>query len=126
MSIPTYQIHNVLKVFSQHLVDREKPVAGNEPVSNLPLIQQLPISEGKRAAVVERVAADILKKISRYREASTEGPRGRGTAVSEWQSQDDSRRFVYSFIGPDLQKKVRTIRDDVLKALADPDRDPQE
>jgi len=66
MFVSSYQIHNVLNVYSKQLSqDRnaQKLKPGNEKTSS----DQINLStEGKRGATIERVAQDILNKISRY------------------------------------------------------------
>jgi hypothetical protein len=107
MSIPSYQIHNVLKVFSRHLVKCENESGDGENLSSRSLIRQLPISEGKRAAVVERVAEDILKKIAAFRRTPTTVK----AAPQQGRSAMDPRRFRYNTIEPDGSKVTRTMQD---------------
>lgn len=66
MYVPSYQMHNVLNVYSkqlrQNLVSEEK---GRVPVK--PLSDRIHLSpEGKRQAMIEQVSRDIIDKISRY------------------------------------------------------------
>ena len=66
MLVSSYQIHNVLNVYSKQLSqDRNarklKPDNEKQPPDQINLS-----SEGKRKAIIERVAQDILNKISRY------------------------------------------------------------
>jgi hypothetical protein len=66
MYVPSYQMHNVLNVYSKQL--RQNIVS--EDKSKLP--QKLKTDrvsltpEGKRQATIEKVSKDILDKISRY------------------------------------------------------------
>ena len=66
MLVSSYQIHNVLNAYSKQLSqDRstQKQAAG----SKKQLSDQIQIStEGKRRATIEKVAKDILRKISGY------------------------------------------------------------
>mgnify|MGYP000051843233 CR=1 FL=1 len=66
MLVSSYQIHNVLNVYSKQLSqDRSalKQAAGNKKQ----LSDQIQLStEGKRRATIEKVAKDILSKISGY------------------------------------------------------------
>ena len=66
MLVSSYQIHNVLNVYSKQLSqDRNarklKPDNEKQPPDQINLS-----TEGKRKAIIERVAQDILNKISRY------------------------------------------------------------
>ena len=67
MYVPSYQMHNVLKVYSKQLKQKmvtkpKKKVAPSKPqVSRAKLA-----TEGRRRTAIEKVSKDILKKISRY------------------------------------------------------------
>jgi hypothetical protein len=65
MYVPSYQMHNVLNVYSKQL-SRNKMV-GNEKIRfKKPLNDQIQLSpEGKRQATLEKVAEEILDKITR-------------------------------------------------------------
>lgn len=70
MEIPSYQIQNVLKVYSKQLT-QGKILARNKTVGrNQVSADNVNISaEGKRAAIIEKVAANIVDRII------SEGPR---------------------------------------------------
>ncbi len=70
MHIPSYQIQNVLKVYSKQL-SQQKFLAKNKPLgTNTNSADSVSISsKGKRQAVIEKVAANIIDKIT------MEGPR---------------------------------------------------
>lgn len=70
MEIPSYQIQNVLKVYSKQLT-QGKILARNKNVGrNQVSADNVNISaEGKRTAIIEKVAANIVDRITR------EGPR---------------------------------------------------
>jgi hypothetical protein len=66
MLVSSYQIHNVLNVYSKQLSqDRNarklKPDNAKQPPDQINLS-----TEGKRKAIIDRVAQDILNKISHY------------------------------------------------------------
>lgn len=89
MQIPSYQIQNVLKVYSRQLsqgkmLSRGK-FAGSENVSadNVTIS-----SEGKRQAIIEKVAASIVDRII------TEGPR------------EQSEKEITDQIEKELGKKI--------------------
>jgi hypothetical protein len=96
MLVSSYQIHNVLNVYSKQLSqDRNtrnlKPKNGKQPPDQINLS-----TEGKRKAIVERVAQDILNKISHY---------GTNSEV-ETQEQDLSRERAKNV--PDSDNKQET------------------
>jgi hypothetical protein len=66
MVVSSYQIHNVLNVYSKQL--SQDRVAGKHKSGNKKaLSDQINLSaEGKRRATIEKVAKDILNKISHY------------------------------------------------------------
>lgn len=66
MNVSTYQIHNVLNVYSKQLSqDRSAPKLKSGYKRNL--TDQINLSpEGKRRATIEKVAQEILSKISDY------------------------------------------------------------
>ena len=112
MFVSSYQIHNVLNVYSKQLSqDRgvQKQKAGNKK----PLSDQINLSnEGKRRATIEKVAKDILSKISHY------GSKGEIKASKRDRPGDDLKNhfesdkkrettFVFNVID-DLNKKTTT------------------
>jgi len=66
MHVPSYQMHNVLNVYSkqlrQNLVSEDK----NKLPQKLKADRVSLTPEGKRQATIEKVSKDILDKISRY------------------------------------------------------------
>ena len=66
MYVPSYQMHNVLNVYSNQL--RQNMVSeGKSKVPAKPPSDRIHLSpEGKRQATIEKVSRDILDKISRY------------------------------------------------------------
>lgn len=112
MFVSSYQIHNVLNVYSKQLSqDRntQKLKAGNEKQRP----DQITLStEGKRRAIIERVAQDILNKISRYgskNEMMThEQDRSRENTRNSLDSDNKKETgFVFNVID-DLNRKTTT------------------
>ena len=112
MLVSSYQIHNVLNVYSKQLSqDRSahNQAAGNKKQ----LSDQIELStEGKRRAPIEKVAKDILRKISAY------GANGQIKDKAQLRSEDyaqkptetDSKKetaFVFNVID-DLNQKTTT------------------
>jgi len=66
MRIPTYQIYNVLKAFTNRLCQGEM-VESEKGWDLKPAIDSIKLSaEGKRQTIIDRVAADIVARISRF------------------------------------------------------------
>ena len=66
MFVPSYQMHNVLNVYSKQL--RQNMVSeGKVKMPEKAQSDKVNLSpEGKRQAIIEKVSKDILDKISRY------------------------------------------------------------
>lgn len=66
MFVSSYQIHNVLNVYSKQL-SQDRSVQKEKTEAKRPLSDQINLSaEGKRRATIDRVAEDILNKIYSY------------------------------------------------------------
>ncbi len=64
MQIPSHQIHNVLKVYSKQLsqariLDRQKALFQPSAADKINIS-----AEGKRQAIIDRVAADLVERIT--------------------------------------------------------------
>jgi hypothetical protein len=112
MFVSSYQIHNVLSAYSKQLSqDRgvQKLKAGNKK----PLSDRINLStEGKRRATIEKVAKDIIRKISHYGSnneiKASALDRPRDNLKNHFES--DTKRettFVFNVID-DLNKKITT------------------
>ena len=65
MFVSSYQIHNVLNVYSKQL-SQDRSVQKLTPGTTQPSDQIKLSTEGKRRAIIERVAQEILNKIFHY------------------------------------------------------------
>ncbi|GAB6095936.1 hypothetical protein JCM14469_21890 [Desulfatiferula olefinivorans] len=116
MHIPSYQINNVIKVYSRQisqnrLIDRQKGLGAD----GLSMQDSISISEeGKRQTIINKVSADILDRITRF------GPKDE----TEQQIVDRLNReisgklkgfdtheqqFVFNFIGENNEKVTSTL-----------------
>jgi len=112
MFVSSYQIHNVLNVYSKQLsqdrnVQRLKPGTIKQPSDQIKLS-----TEGKRRATIERVAQEILNKISHYGsegEIKTQGQDApRENAKNSLESDNKKEAgFVFNVID-NLNKKTKT------------------
>ena len=66
MYVPSYQMHNVLNVYSRQL--RQSIASDKKKIAlKNPLTDQIHLTpEGKRRATLEKVSKDILDKITRF------------------------------------------------------------
>jgi hypothetical protein len=112
MFVSSYQIHNVLNVYSKQLsqdrnVQKLKPGPIKQPSDQIKLS-----TEGKRRATIERVAQEILNKISHYGsegEIKTQEPdASRENAKSSLESDNKKEAgFVFNVIDR-LNQKTKT------------------
>ncbi len=66
MYVPSYQMHNVLNVYSKQL-RQNMASEGKNKMPAKPQTDRVNLTpEGKRQATIEKVSKDILDKISRY------------------------------------------------------------
>jgi hypothetical protein len=88
MKVPHYKMHNVLNVYSQRLGGRSKSDRSNHRADSPPPASQVQLSiEGKRQAVINKVAANIVARITRY------GP------------QDDADQEILADLARDMGEK---------------------
>jgi len=114
MQIPSYQIQNVLKVYSRQLsqgkiLSRNKFGAANKPSTDSVTIS----SEGKRKAIIDKVAANIVDRII------TEGPKEKNEEKITDQIEKefgkkinfarDKNQFTYTVIDENNEKITHTL-----------------
>ncbi|MBU1194275.1 MAG: hypothetical protein KKE62_02325 [Proteobacteria bacterium] len=114
MQIPSYQIQNVLKVYSRQLsqgkiLSRNKFGAANTPSADSVTIS----SEGKRKAIIDKVAANIVDKII------SDGPREKTEEQITKQIEKElgkkisfskeKNQFTYTTIDENNQKITQTL-----------------
>ena len=114
MYITNYQMHNVLKVYTNQLSKYRVPMPDNRAVRK-PVSGAIDTSiEGKRRNLIERIASEI---VARIRSDGNKGNREtRVTANLEEESKKpnrapDSRRakFIYNVIQGKAEKKTHTL-----------------
>ncbi|MCB9493829.1 MAG: hypothetical protein H6681_00110 [Desulfobacteraceae bacterium] len=65
MQIPAYQIHNVLKAYSRQVSQNKLNSASRSNNHNTPMDKISISAEGKKQGVIDKVAADIVQKITK-------------------------------------------------------------
>ena len=110
MYIPSYQMHNVLNVYSKQL--SQNRIGGNSKnLFQKSLTDQINLSpEGKRKATIEKVAKEILDKITHLGNQNIEEQVALKAADQEQNNQDKTKktnRFIFNVID-DLNKKKQT------------------
>lgn len=128
MHIPSYQINNVVKVYSKQvsqnrMLERQKSLGIAPPASD----NKIDISaEGKRQAIVERVSTDIVDRLKQYRpDTKTEimGKLTRKLGREMELAPDCNNRFAYNVIGANGEKITKTLSLDNSKMVS---QHPQE
>ena len=114
MQIPSYQIQNVLKVYSRQLsqgkiLTRNRYINATEASADSVTIS----SEGKRQAIIDKVAANIVDKII------TEGPKEKSESEITDQIEKElgkkinftrnKNQFTYTDIDKDNNKVTKTL-----------------
>ena len=112
MFVSSYQIHNVLSVYSKQL-SQDRSAHKQEAGNKKPLSDQINLStEGKRRATIEKVAKDIISKISHYGSndeiKASKLDRPRENSKNNFESDTKKEKtFVFNVID-DLNKKTKT------------------
>ena len=114
MQIPSYQIQNVLKVYSRQLSQGKIMSRNKFGSTNTSSADSVTISsEGKRQAIIDKVAANIVDRII------TEGPKEKNEEIITSQIEKelgkkinftkDRNQFSYTVIDENNQKTTRTL-----------------
>jgi hypothetical protein len=114
MYVPSYQMHNVLNVYSKQL----RQNMATERKNKMPLEPQEDrlklTSEGKRQAMIEKVSKDILDKISRYGALKKDGQRNsehleRPSNEENSLHKPENKTFVFNEINAVDQKNKNML-----------------
>lgn len=114
MQIPSYQIQNVLKVYSRQLSQGKIMARNKFGDANTNSADSVTLSsEGKRQAIIDKVAANIVDRII------TEGPKEQTEEKITSQIEQelgkkinftkDRNQFTYTVIDENNQKSTRTL-----------------
>lgn len=114
MQVPSHQIHNVLKIYSKHLsqaraMERRKALFPQPGEDKICLT-----AGGKRQAIIEKVAADIVERITQS------GPQDRVDQEIVEKLEDElgqsidfikqDNKFVFNVIGKDDEKTTAAFQ----------------
>ena len=114
MYITNYQMHNVLKVYTNQLTKHRAPVPDSRAVRK-PVANDIDISiEGKRQNLTERIASEIVARIrnggnngngeTRVTENLKDESKGPGRA-----SKSHNAKFIYNVIRGEAEKKTNAL-----------------
>ncbi len=113
MFVPSYQMHNVLNVYSKKL--RHNITSNDEIRSKKPAADRVNLtSEGKRRATIEKVSKEIFDKITRFGSQAESPHRSseqlKAKAGKEIASTRTSKAgFVYNVIDTINKKTTNTV-----------------
>ena len=114
MFVPSYQMHNVLNVYSKQLRHNMTSATRKNLSEKLPVDQVSLTPEGKRRTTIEKVSKDILEKITRFvtqnRVDQQPGERAKEEVEKETATDDTKEStFVYNVIDTINQKRRNTL-----------------
>ena len=114
MFVPSYQIYNVLNVYSKQLRHNMTSSSRENLSEKLPADKVSLTPEAKRQATIEKVSKDILEKISRLgtREGVDHQPAERAKTELESDIAANDRKettFVFNVIDTINQKRRNTL-----------------
>ena len=112
MYIPSYQMHNVLNVYSKQL--SQNRIGGNSKnLFQKSLTDQIKLSpEGKRKATIEKVANEILEKITHLGNQNAEDQVALEASDQEQNNQIKTKKtnqFIFNVIDELNKKKQNTL-----------------
>ena len=111
MHIPSYQINNVLKVYSKQ-VSQSRILKRQKGIGQESSVDRISISnEGKRKVIIDRVTAGIVDKISRFDPQAPNAPAGAFPAEGEvgLPTMKNEKDFIYNVIDDQNNKKTNTL-----------------
>lgn len=114
MEIPTYQIHKVMKVYTRQLT-QTKMLERQKAHGKKPSADRITLSaEGKRQAIIDKVAADVVERITNFGPRDEfdqeivdrlEGEIGQKIAFRSTRQSE----FVFNVIDEENNKKTSTL-----------------
>ncbi len=116
MYIPSYQIHNVLKVYGQQ-VSQSRIIERQKELSTKTSVDKIDISaEGKRKTIVDKVAADIVDRITLFgpkdpieQDIVNQLQNELGTPVESDEEEEPDQDFVFNVIDDDNKKTTNSL-----------------
>lgn len=115
MHITNYQMHNVLKIYTNHL-SRDRSKKSDRPMIRKPHSEMVQISsEGKRQDLIDRVAADIVSRVTQEGIGNGGGLDAQPESLVEEpigghpSSQNRTARFEYNVLNGRAEKETNTL-----------------
>lgn len=122
MLIQSYQIHNVLNVYRRQLSQAKPNQVGNSGSRNTGSDTVQISVEGKSQSIMEKVADNVLKKITNVEPGFDFGQELADQVRSDTDFRsvvEKDNRFVFNTIEGDNQKETRSIAVDDSQVLMD-------
>ena len=112
MHITNYQMHNVLKVYTNHL-SKERTHKSGQPKIRKPNSDMVRISdEGKRQNLIEKVAADIVARITKEginASSSTKANNKKDNVSHHTSLEKNNARFEYNVMNGSAEKESNSL-----------------
>jgi hypothetical protein len=114
MYVPSYQMHNVLNVYSKQLRQNMASEGKNKLPQKLRTDRVSLTPEGKRQATIEKVSKDILDKISRYgslneTNQSVSEQTNANPGYENLPHKEENKTFVFNAIDTINNKSTNTL-----------------
>lgn len=114
MYVPSYQMHNVLNVYSKQLRQNMASEDKNKLPQKLKTDRVSLTPEGKRQATIEKVSKDILDKISRYgslneTNQSVSEQTNVNPGYENLPDKEENKTFVFNAIDTINKKSTNTL-----------------
>ena len=121
MFVSSYQMHNVLNVYSRQLTQNSVGPDRKTVARKQPLAHATATAPGKRLSTMEKVSRDILDKITRYGsqgEVSHRNSGGTGSKkIARTADNQTESKFVFNVIDGINIKKTSTLAVDDSSVL---------
>ena len=126
MQIPSYQISNVIKVYSKQLsqsrmLNRQDNL-GSNPANPVDKVRISP--EGKKQTIINKVSDEVFSRITKYgpqdsKEIEIVNKLKKEIKKNQRNSSEKDNKFVFNFIGDDNRKVTNEISIEGSKFLGD-------
>ena len=126
MQIPSYQISNVIKVYSKQLsqsrvAKRQEGLGGaqEKPVDKIRISP-----EGKKQTIIDKVSDEVFSRLTKYssqkvNEQDSSSRRKKEIEREQAESSEIENKFVFNFIGEDSKKVTSELSVEGSKFLSD-------
>lgn len=114
MQIPSYQISNVIKVYSKQLSQSRMINRQDNSFQKRPLDTIKISAEGKRQTLINKVSDEVFSRITQYdrldsNEQDVVNKLNSKIKKNQRENEEKESEFVFNFLGDDNEKVTNTI-----------------